>query len=82
MVISKAMLHVDPEIAKRRIIRSLREMKPLEAERKRLEAERRASEAELRTQETEDHEMREIFAMTAVLSKEMGFEFEIPPDWR
>jgi len=25
--------------------------------------------------------MREAFAMAGVLAKELGFEFEIPPEW-
>jgi len=30
----------------------------------------------------EDHEMKEIFALAAELSKSMGIEIEIPPEWR
>jgi hypothetical protein len=75
-VILEGMLELNPEIAKRRIIRRLRDLKRMNAERRRSDAER-----QLR-QEEEDSEMREIFAMTAALAKDMGMEFEIPPEWR
>jgi hypothetical protein len=35
----------------------------------------------VQTPEKEDREMREAFAMAGVLAKELGFEFEIPPEW-
>jgi hypothetical protein len=54
----------------------LRDLKRVNAERRRSDAERQLH------QEEEDSEMREVFAMTAALAKEMSMESEIPPEWR
>ena len=74
MIGSKAMLHLNPEIVNRRMIRSLRDLK--RAARRPLET------ADLPANVQGDREMREIFAMAGPLSKEMGIAFEIPAAWR
>jgi hypothetical protein len=74
-VILEGMLEPNPDIARRRIIQRLRNLKRMNAER------RSDAERQLRHEE-EDSEMREVFAMTAAAAKEMSIEFEIPPEWR
>jgi hypothetical protein len=79
------MLRLNPEIAKRRIIRSMRAIKQMDAERRSSAAKEQSREVQADEQshdDPSDREMRETFAMAAALSKEMGIEFEIPPAWR
>ncbi len=72
----EAMLELNPDIAKRRLIQRLRDLKRMNADQRRSDAERQMRQGQ------EDSEMREVFAMTAALAKEMSMEFEIPPEWR
>jgi len=75
------MLELNLEIARRRIIQKVREIKRINARQRRTEADKQPDSREVRTPETEDREMRETFAMTAGLAKELGIAFEIPPEW-
>jgi hypothetical protein len=70
------LMHLNPEIATRRMIRSLRETR-------RLDAARRSSVAKRHPGDVKgDREMVELFAIAGALSKEMGIELEIPAEWR